>query len=168
MLLLVGRIGRPHGVRGMATVQVTTDSPEQRFAVGASLLTEPSDRGPLVVAHHRWSAGTLLLGFEQVGDRDSAEELRGTKLFVDSDSIEPPADPDTFADFQLVGLRAQDTNGAPLGEVTAVRHGPGGDRLVLNHEGRDILVPFVWAIVPEVDLAGGRVIVDPPEGLLDL
>ncbi|HEX3731549.1 MAG TPA: ribosome maturation factor RimM [Mycobacteriales bacterium] len=168
MLLLTGRIGRPHGVRGLVTVEVVTDSPAQRFAVGASLIAEPAGSGPLTVTHQGWSGKTLLLGFDGVDGRDSAEALRGTELYVDSDQIPPPDDPEIFPDHQLIGLSAQRLDGEVLGKVIEVRHGPGSDYLVLSHDGREVLVPFVWAIVPEVDLAGGRVVIDPPAGLLEL
>lgn len=189
MQLIVGRIGRPHGVRGEVTVDVRTDEPEERFAVGSVLITDPTaaarpaageqpaeDQGELVrvperltVEAIRWHQGRPLITFEGVHDRDIAEALRGVLLCVDSADVSPPSDPDEFSDHQLVGLTAVSPAGETLGEVTRVDHAPTSDLLVLRRpEGRTALIPFVKAIVPEVDLAGGRVVVDPPAGLLDL
>ncbi|GAB3801341.1 hypothetical protein GCM10027605_18610 [Micromonospora zhanjiangensis] len=95
--------------------------------------------------------------------------MRGTLLQVDSADVAEPTDPDEFNDHQLVGLRVVTPAGEPLGEVARIDHAPASDLLVLRRpEGRTALIPFVKAIVPEVDLAAGRVVVDPPAGLLDL
>lgn len=189
MLLIVGRIGRPHGIRGEVTVEVRTDEPEERFAVGSVLLTDPTAapagavvgepsgddkhlvRVPerLTVEAARWHQGRLLVLFEGVYDRDVAEALRDVLLGVDSADVAPPTDPDEFNDHQLVGLTAVTPAGERLGEVARIDHAPASDLLVLHRpEGRTALIPFVKAIVPEVDLAGGRVVIDPPDGLLDL
>jgi len=169
MQLVVGVILRPHGVRGEVVVDVTTDEPAARYVVGAALATDPADAGPLTVEALRPHQGRLLIAFEGVPDRDAAQSLRGVKLCVDTADIAPPEDPDEFADYQLVGLAAVDPDGQRLGEVVRVQHGPGADLLVLRlPEGREALVPFVKAIVPEVDLGAGRVVLTPPGGLLDL
>ncbi|MFI7697492.1 ribosome maturation factor RimM [Nonomuraea sp. NPDC049480] len=166
MQLVVGRIGRPHGVRGDVTVEVRTDEPERRFAVGTSIATDPAGRGPLVVAGCRWHKDVLLVTFEGVTDRDAAADLRGTLLVIDSAEVEPSDDPDEFHDHQLIGLAVETVSGEPVGEVEDVLH-HGQDLLVVRREGQDeALIPFVKALVPEVDLAGGRLVVDPPEGLL--
>ncbi len=173
MQLIVGRILRPHGVRGEVVVEVTTDDPEQRYEPGSVLATEPGSAGPLVIEGVRPHQGRLLVTFEGVEDREQADELRGVRLWVDSADLAPPEDPDEYHDFQLVGLAAVDgrveTAGDKLGEVVRVDHGPGHDMLVLRLvDGRQALVPFVRAIVPEVDVPGGRLVLTPPEGLLDL
>ncbi|MBB5778071.1 16S rRNA processing protein RimM [Nonomuraea jabiensis] len=164
--LVVGRIGRPHGVRGEVTVEVRTDDPELRFAVGTSIATDPAGRGPLVVAGRRWHKGFLLLTFEGITDRDVADELRGTMLVIDSAEVAPSDDPDEFHDSQLIGLTVETAAGEPVGEITDVLH-HGQDLLVVRRAGADeALIPFVKALVPEIDLEGGRLVVDPPEGLL--
>lgn len=194
MLLIVGRIGRPHGIRGEVTVEVRTDEPDVRFAVGSVLRTEPAAAGGpgqaaagapspgappggvlvrvpdrLTVEAIRWHQGRLLVLFEGVYDRNLAEALRGTLLCVDSAEVTEPEDPDEYHDHQLVGLAVVTPTGERLGEVARIEHAPASDLLVLRRaEGRTALIPFVKAIVPEVDLAGGRVVVDPPGGLLDL
>ncbi|GAA3135611.1 hypothetical protein GCM10020001_067820 [Nonomuraea salmonea] len=108
----------------------------------------------------------LLVAFEGVHDRDAAEELRGTMLVIDSADVTPPDDPDEFHDHQLIGLAVQTVAGEPVGEVEDVLH-HGQDLLVVRRKGQDdALIPFVKALVPEVDLEAGRLVVDPPEGLL--
>ena len=169
MDLVVGRIGRPHGVRGEVTVEVRTDDPDARFAPGSSLRTEPAERGPLTVAAVHPRSGGLVLAFEGVGSREEAEALRGIVLVVDSAELPEIEDADEWYDHQLVGLAAVDPAGAALGEVADVVHAPASDLLVVRDvDGREHLVPFVRELVPAVDVPGGRVVVDPPEGLLDL
>lgn len=162
---VVGRVGRPHGLRGEVTVQVRTDFPEQRFAVGAQL---HGDTGRVftveTVRPHR---GVLLVRFTGTTDRAAAAELRGHTLSVDAAELPELADPDEFYDHQLEGLAAVGTDGQALGTVREVVHAPASDLLVLDTANGEVLVPFVHAIVPEVDLAGGRVVLDPPAGLLD-
>ncbi|MBM7081553.1 ribosome maturation factor RimM [Micromonospora sp. WMMD734] len=194
-MLIVGRIGKPHGIRGEVTVEVRTDEPEARFAPGAVLSTEPGATpraaaprrgeaepaptvdpgvvyevpGELTIESARWHQGRMLVAFEGVLDRETAEALRGTLLGVDSASVAPPEDPEEFHDHQLVGLAVVTPAGEHLGEVAKIDHAPASDLLVLRRpQGGSALIPFVKAIVPEVDLAGGRVVVDPPAGLLDL
>ncbi|EEP73946.1 ribosome maturation factor rimM [Micromonospora sp. ATCC 39149] len=185
MRLIVGRIGKPHGIRGEVTVEVRTDEPEARFAPGSVLATEPGAVPPanpasgpgvpfrvpaeLTVESARWHQGRLLVVFDGILERDVAEALRGTLLGVDSADVAPPEDPEEFHDHQLVGLAVVTPAGEHLGEVVKIDHAPASDLLVLRRpEGRTALIPFVKAIVPEVDLAGGRIVVDPPSGLLDL
>ena len=167
--LTVGRIGKPQGLRGEVTVEVRTDAPDVRFADGASLLTEPAERGPLIVESSREQNGRLMVAFVGVADRSQAELLRNTLLQVDAADVPASQDPDEFHDTQLVGLVAELPDGSRLGEVTEVLHLPQGDVLAVRREGApEVLVPFVRAMVPEVDVVGGRVVIDPPEGLLEL
>jgi 16S rRNA processing protein RimM len=170
MQLVVGRITRPHGVRGELTVEVRTDDPELRLAAGAVLETEPAVAGPLIVAGTRWHSGRLLVRFADVHDRTAAESLRGTLLLVDSADLEDLSDPDSYRDHQLVGLTVVGADGAAVGTVTDVLH-HGQDLLVVAgsgpRAGAEILIPFVGAIVTEVNLEARLVRVDPPTGLLD-
>ena len=107
--------------------------------------------------------------FVETPDRTAAEPLRGTRLIVDVTSLGPTGDPDEFHDHQLEGLRAELEDGSVVGTVREILHGPAGELLVLSRAGApDALVPFVHAIVPTVDLVGGRVVLTPPEGLLDV
>lgn len=167
-LVVVGRVGRPQGVRGEVTVEVRTDDQAERFADGAILLTDPAERGPLTVDHARDHSGRLVVAFAGVADRTAAELLRDTLLLVDIRSLAPIDDPEEFHDWQLRGLRARLVDGEQVGTVTDVLHLPHGDVLAVERPDRgEVLVPFVRAIVPEVDLAGGAVVLDPPPGLLD-
>jgi 16S rRNA processing protein RimM len=171
--VVVGRIGRPHGVRGLATVEVRTDDPDLRFAPGAVLLTDPPERGPLTVVDKRWHSGTLLLQLsgpsgEAYDVREAVDQLRNTLLLVPIADLPEIEEPDSFYDHQLVGLTARMPDESVLGEVVAVRHEAQDLLVVRRAEGGEALIPFVAAIVPTVDVAGGFLVVDPPEGLLDL
>ena len=171
---MVGRIGRPQGIKGEVTVEVRTDDPQDRFAAGRVLVTDPVERGPLTVESSRQQGKYLVVLFcgpdgTLVADRNAAELLRDTLLLVDVADLPPLADEDEYYDTQLVGLAAELTDGSSLGEVTDVLHLPGGDVLVVRRShGVEALVPFVRAIVPTVDLPSGRLVVDPPDGLLGL
>lgn len=168
MEVVVGRIGRPHGVRGDVNVESRTDDPDRRFTPGTALVTDRADRRTLVVDGYRWHSGRLLLHFEGVTDRTAVESLRGVLLSTDVDPDETPGDPDEYYDHQLVGLSVVDTDGVVVGTVRELVHGA-QDLLVVTRPGAgDAMVPFVRALVPEVDLAGGRLVVDLPDGLLDL
>lgn len=174
--VLVGRIGKPHGLRGEVTVEVRTDEPGRRFATGTTLRAEAPQqtqargdrpRGPLTVAGTRWHQSVLLVTFEGVHSREDAEALRDTLLHVSVPTDLSPDDPEEFYDYQLVGLSVVDTDGSALGVVTAVQHGAAQDLLgVRATDGRNVLVPFVTQLVPEVDLAGGRVVVADRPGLV--
>jgi 16S rRNA processing protein RimM len=173
MQVTVGRIGRPHGVRGDVVVGVRTDEPELRFAPGSRLDTDPVGVGPLTVTGYRWHSGDLLVRFEGIGDRTAAAELGGTWLLADSATFAALDDPDLFRDGDLVGLSVRTVDGTVVGTVTDVLH-HGQDVLAIQPaatggaRGGQILIPFVKAIVPEVDIPGGVVVIDPPEGLLNL
>lgn len=170
---MVGRIGRPHGVKGEVSIEPRTDEPDRRFAAGAQLKTEqkrPGAPGPahLTVAGTRWHSGRLLVRFEEINDRNEAEAARGTMLAIPLDPDESPADPDEYYDYQLVGLTVVTTDGRTVGELKEIVHGSAQDLLVITApEGAaDVLVPFVTALVPEVDVPGGRIVVVDLPGLL--
>jgi 16S rRNA processing protein RimM len=164
MQLTVARIGRAHGLRGEVALDVRTDDPAGRFARGAVLRTDPASAGPLTVATVREHQGRLLVGFAEVGDRTAAEALRGVELVVEAVASD---EEDAWYPHELVGLRAEDSDGEVLGTVEGLDHLPAHDVLVLREPGGErTLVPFVHAIVPVVDVAGGRVVIDPPGGLL--
>ena len=168
--LVVGRIGKPHGLRGEVSVEPRTDEPERRFAVGARLGAERNRPGAqpaatFTVSGTRWHSGRLLVTFEEIADRNAAEDARGTMLVVPVDPDERPDDPEEFYDHQLVGLAVVTTSGEPLGDLTEVVHGAAQDLLVVAQGDREVLVPFVSELVPEVDLAAGRVVVDDRPGL---
>ena len=164
--LLVGKIGRAHGIRGDLTIDVRTDEPERRFAPGTVFETR---RGPLTVQSMRWHSSRLLLHFDEVPDRTAAETLRGTELRIEVPADERPADPEEFYDHQLVGLAVHDGAGAVVGEVAEVVHLPSQDLLVVRRPGpggQDAMVPFVSEFIPTIELAAGRLVVADPAGLL--
>ncbi|MDR1512918.1 MAG: ribosome maturation factor RimM [Propionibacteriaceae bacterium] len=162
----VGRIVKAHGVKGEVAVEVRTDTPDARFFVGAELQLEKGHES-LTVAAVRWHQGRLLVSFEEVRDRTDAEALAGSVLTIDVDPDEATGDPEEFYDHQLVGLRAETEDGVDIGSVADVVHVPGQELLVLDTVGGERIVPFVAALVPQVDLGGGRIVVARLEGLLD-
>jgi 16S rRNA processing protein RimM len=167
MDLVVGRIGRPHGVHGDVSVDVRTDDPERRYAPGSVLTTDPG-RVELTVVRSRWHHGRLLVEFEGCTDRTAAEALRGQHLVVDSESA-AATEADEYWDHQLIGLDVFLVDGGQVGVVEDVAHLPGSEMLVVRRPaGDEVLVPFVATMVPTVDLAARRVVVSPPPGLLEL
>ncbi len=166
--VIVGRIGRAHGIHGDVAIAVRTDEPELRFAVGASLLAGPPGDRMLWVRQIRWHSGRLLCSFADVGDRTAAAQLTGSILEAEIDVAQRPSEPDEFYDRHLVGLRALRENGHELGTIQQVMHLPGHDVLsIATPDGMELLVPFVSQLVPDVDLDTGVVIVRPPKGLFD-
>lgn len=179
MRVIVGRAGRPHGIRGEVVIGVRTDEPDLRFAVGAAVDVSSSpdeadeaDAVPdqrLTIASKRWHSGQLLVSFAGITDRTVASELTGRWLSVDSSQLPDTGDPDEFRDHELIGLNVRTAGGEPVGVVTDVLH-YGQDLLVVRRQdepGGEALIPFVKAIVPEVDIRAGVVVIDPPPGLLD-
>jgi 16S rRNA processing protein RimM len=166
--VIVARIGRPHGIKGEVSVEVRTDDPESRLAPGTVLRTDPEAAGPLTITTGRVHSGRLLLTFDGCLTRSGAERLRNVLLVADVDPDERPEDPEEYFDRHLVGLRVETVAGHQVGELAEVLHLPGQDVLVIRRgDDREALVPFIAEFVPEVDLDGGRIVVDPPEGLLE-
>ena len=166
MQLVVARIGRAHGVLGEATIEVRTDQPEDRFFIGSVLATEPESFGPLTISSVRDHNGTLLLGFEGVSDRNEIEKLRNVLLLADVD-IEADSTEDDFHVQQLLQCEVTTEDGAVIGKVTDVINLPGQDVLAVSYNDREVLIPFVKAIVPTVDIKNRKIVIVPPLGLLD-
>ena len=162
--VLVGTLGRAHGLRGEISVNLRTDEPERRFAVGAPVLIGGRPRS---VAALRWHAGTLLVRFDGVTDRTGAEALRGEEVWARVPAGEAPAADGEFYDRQLFGVQVRDAAGEPVGTIGEVLHLPAQDVLVVRTASGDRLVPFVTELVPVVDLAAGFVQVADVRGLLD-
>jgi 16S rRNA processing protein RimM len=168
MQLVVGRIGRAHGIKGEVTVEVRTDDPELRLGPGAVLATDPAGVGPLTIESGRVHSGRLLLRFAGVGDRTAAEALRNTLLIAEIDPAETPEDPEEFYDHQLIDLDVVTVDGTELGRITEVAHLPAQDLLIVERpDGGEVMIPFVAEIVTGIDLDEQRAIVDPPRGLID-
>lgn len=168
MRVVVARIGRALGVRGDVLIDVRTDEPERRFRVGADLLVADSERA-LRIESVRDHSGRLCVHFVGFDDRTAAESLTGLLLEVDRDPAERPEDPDEFYDDALLGLAVVTEDDERVGTVAEVLHLPAQDVLAVRSaaDDREILIPFVSEIVPVVDIDAGRIVVRPPEGLLD-
>ena len=166
MQLVIGRIGRAHGVRGDLFVEPMTDEPDHRYADGTVLMT--SDNTTLTVATSKWHSGRFVVHFAGVDDRNTAEALRGQTLTIDVDPTELPEDPDEFYDHQLVGLSVALEDGSVIGVIGEVIHLPSQDLLSVTREGdTEVLIPFVMEFVPEIDLESRTVTITPPPGLLN-
>ena len=163
--VVVGVVGRAHGIRGDVAITVRTDEPERRFVPGARLRVEGSAR-VLTVESARDHSGRLLVVFEELPDRTAAEQARGLVLVTDVAVDERPSDDGEYFDRQLVGLEVVTADGSSVGRVRAVLHPGGQDLLEIGTASGPRLVPFVEALVPEVDLAGGRLVVADVPGLL--
>lgn len=164
MELIVATIGRARGLRGEVGIDLRTDDPRTRLRVGTVLATDPPEAGPLTVVGARRQGERWYLALAEVTDRTAAEALRGVHLVAEA---AVSAEPDAWYPHELAGLRAEAPDGTLLGEVTGIEHLPAHDLLVLREVGgQRTLIPFVHAIVPVVDVAAGRVVVDAPRGLL--
>ncbi|MEZ5211855.1 ribosome maturation factor RimM [Gordonia sp. (in: high G+C Gram-positive bacteria)] len=169
MDLVIGRVAKTHGVRGELVVDVRTDDPGERFAVGTVLRGRAAKGGGeknYTVTAARPHAGRLLVSLAGVGDRTAGDALRGTLFLIDAADVDSGDDPDEFYDHELIGLPVSTVDGDAVGEIADVLHLPGGEILsVTTPAGAEVLIPFVTEIVPTVSREG--VVVDPPEGLLD-
>jgi 16S rRNA processing protein RimM len=163
--VVVGLIGRAHGIRGDVTIDVRTDEPERRFAVGQTLRAEDGLR-TFTVASARDHSGRLLVHFEQLPDRTAAEAARGIVLVADVDPAERPEDEEEFYDRQLIGLEVRAVDGAHVGTVADVLHLPLQDTLEVDTDDGVRLIPFVSAVVPRVDLTAGELHLADVPGLL--
>lgn len=167
MKLQVARIGKPHGIRGEVTVQVLTDAPGDRFVPGTEFVVEPASAGPLSVESARWNKDILLLAFEGIETRNQAETLRGAKLFIETEELDEDDD-EGWYEHELVGLEAR-VGSQVVGKIAALHTLPVQDLLVVEtSDGKEILVPFVEQIVPEVNVADGFVLLTPPDGLFEV
>jgi 16S rRNA processing protein RimM len=167
-MALVGRIARAHGIRGQVIVNPETDFPEERFKPGATLYTE---RGgavtPLTLTTARFQNGRPVIGLEGVETMNDAETYAGLELRVPRESL--PALPEgTFYHHDLVGCRVVTRGGEDVGVVEAVEGTLGGSRLVVDGGTKEILIPLANEICRTIDVAGKRIVIDPPDGLLDL
>ena len=168
--LRVGRLVKAHGLKGALKLELYTDDPERRFTPGAEFALQVPTSSPwhgrtLTLAELRWYNGQPVAFFEGVADRTAAESLVKAILWIDQDAAEEPED-DAWYDYQLVGLTAL-RDGEPVGRVVRVEHFPAQDLLVVDTGEREVLVPFVSAIVPSVDIEAGTVTLTPPTGLFE-
>jgi 16S rRNA processing protein RimM len=168
MQLQVARIGKPHGIRGEVTVQVLTDAPGDRFVPGTKFIVEPASAGPLTVFSARWNKDILLLAFDEIETRNEAETLRGAKLFIETEEIGADDDDEGWYEHELVGLDVR-VGADVVGKVSGLHTLPVQDLLVVTtNDGKEVLIPFVEQIVPEVNVGEKYVLVTPPPGLFEV
>jgi 16S rRNA processing protein RimM len=169
MRVVVARVGRALGVKGDVLVDVLTDEPERRLIAGADVYVMGSGR-TLRIESERPHGGRLCLHFVGIDDRTAAEALTGSMLEAERAAGERPEDPDEYYDDELVGLEVFTESGERVGAVTEVLHLPGQDVLAVRAtpDADEILVPFVAEIVPMVDIDAARIVIRPPDGLLDI
>ena len=158
----VGTVGKPHGLHGTVVVHPETDNPE-RFVAGAALETD-SGR-VLTIRTVKRSEAVLLVSFVDIDDRDAAESLRGRVLSIDP-SQRRILSADEFWPEDLIGLEVRDPSGAVIGSIKAVDADSPQSRLTIATQQGDFIVPLVTALVPEINLAGRYLVVEPIEGLL--
>lgn len=172
--LRVGRLVKAHGLKGALKLELYTDDPDRRFTPGASFTLQVPEASPwhgktVTVRDLKWMNSHAVLFLEDVDDRTAAESLVRAILWIDEDAADAPTEDDAWYDHQLVGL-AVVRDGETVGRVIRVDHLPAQDLLIVAPPvpgEAEILVPFVKAIVPEVDIAAGRVVVTPPAGLFE-
>ncbi|MFI5713300.1 ribosome maturation factor RimM [Kribbella sp. NPDC051620] len=168
MLVIVGRIGRAHGIKGEVGMIVRTDDPDLRFADGAKLVTVSTPPRTLTVESSRWHSGRLLVKFTDSPDRTAAENLRNLEVQAEIAEDERPEDPEEYYDRELIGLKVRTTDEVEAGEVIDVIHLPSQDLLEIRRPaGNAVLVPLVEELVPTIDLDSGYVVVADRPGLLD-
>lgn len=163
--MLMGVITGAHGVRGEVRVKSFTGEPAAIAAYGP--LEDERGARRFNLALCGTVRGMLIARLEGVADRNAAERLKGTQLYLRRAALPPPAE-EEYYHADLIGLAVELTNGGTLGRVRAVHDFGAGDSLeVEKPDGKVVVVPFTETVVPVVDIAGGRLVVDPPEGLLD-
>jgi 16S rRNA processing protein RimM len=167
-MVLVGRIARPHGLRGHVIVNPETDFVDDRFVSGATMWTR-SDRGEelLTISSARVQNGRPVIGFSGFASIDAVERLSGLELRVPEESLHALGD-GAYYQHQLVGCSVQTVGGEPIGEVVRVEGGAGGSLLAIRSTRGEVLVPFAQHICVEIDVAERRIVIDPLEGLLEL
>jgi len=171
--LRVGRLVKAHGLKGALKLELYTDDPDGRFAPGAAFTLQVPEASPwhgktVTVREFRWMNTHPVVFFDGIDDRTAAESLVRAILWIDQDAAEA-SEEDAWYDHQLVGLDVI-RDDAVVGRVVRVDHLPAQDLLIVRPSGeaeREVLVPFVAAIVPEVDIAAGRIVVTPPVGLFE-
>jgi 16S rRNA processing protein RimM len=167
-MAVVGRIARAHGIRGQVIVNLETDFPEERFKPGATLFAE---RGgaltPLTLTTVRFQNGRPVIGLQGVETMNDAEQLAGLELRVPVEELTSLPE-GTFYHHDLVGCRVVTKDGHDVGMVEGVEGTFGGSRLIVSKGAGEILIPLATDICPTIDIAGKRIVIDPPEGLLDL
>ena len=167
-MVLVGRIARPHGLRGEVIVSPETDFVEERFTSGATMWTH-SDRGDetLTISSARVQNGRPVVGFAGFASLEDVERLAGLELRVPEESLQSLGE-GAYYQHQLVGCGVETVSGTQVGTVVRVDGGAGGSLLAVAGARGEVLIPFAQHICVEIDVAARRIMVDPPDGLLEL
>ncbi|MCW2287983.1 16S rRNA processing protein RimM [Leucobacter luti] len=169
--LRVGRLTKPHGLKGGIKLELFTDNPELRFTPGAEFHLQVPEDSPwfgraITMRELRWFNESPVGFFEELNDRSDAESIVRAILWIDEQAVADGEEDNAWYDHQLVGLDVV-RDSEKLGTVAEVRHFPAQDLLVVTTEAGAVLVPFVEAIVPRVDIEAGIVYVTPPTGLFE-
>ncbi|GGE86439.1 ribosome maturation factor RimM [Mycetocola zhadangensis] len=169
--LRVGRLTKAHGLKGAIKLELFTDDPAARFVPGAVFTLQVPTGSPwhgktLTLSELRWYNGHAVGFFEGVADRTAAETLIKAILWIEQDTAEPSTEEDAWYDHQLVGL-AVSRDGETIGSVARVEHFPAQDLLIVKTASGEVMLPFVKALVPAVDIAAGVVTITPPAGLFE-
>ncbi|MHC5795581.1 ribosome maturation factor RimM [Lacisediminihabitans sp. FW035] len=169
--LRVGRLTKAHGLKGAIKVELYTDAPERRFVPGAVFTLQVPTGSPwhgktLELIELKWYNLQPVAFFKDVSDRSAAEGLIKAILWIDHDLAAASDEEDAWYDHQLVGLAVM-RDGIRVGTVSQVDHLPSQDLIHVATDAGEVLVPFVKAIVPTVDIAAGTLVVTPPDGLFE-
>ena len=169
--LRVGRLLKAHGLKGAIKLELYTDDPALRFVPGSVYTLQVPDDSPWIgktvtLMELKWYNDHAVVFLDGVTDRDTAESLVKAILWVDEDTDSRPAEEDAWYDYQLVGLTVR-RNGDSVGTITRVDHFPAQDLLIIDTGDREVMVPFVKAIVTGVDIEAGTMDIDPPTGLFE-
>jgi 16S rRNA processing protein RimM len=169
-MAVVGRVARPHGIRGHVVINLETDFPHERFHVGAELFVGDAAKGlpkRVVISTVRFHNERPIVGFEGVAGMDEAAALAGSELRVPREWL-APLPPEMFYRHDLVGCEVDRLDGSHVGQVTEVEGTLAGSRLVVATGRGEVLVPLAAEICRSIDVAGKRIVIDPPDGLLEL
>ena len=169
--LRVGRLLKAHGLKGAIKLELYTDSPKERFQIGAVLELQVPEESPwfgkfVTVADLKWYNTHPVIFLEGISDREAAEGLIKAILLVDQPLDVSPQEPDAWYDHQLAGLKVVRA-GVEIGILTRVDHMPAQDLLIIKTANGDVLLPFVKAFVPKVDVSAGLIEITPPGGLFE-
>ena len=169
--LRVGRLLKAHGLKGAIKLELYTDSPNERFQPGTVLELQVPEDSPwfgksVKVTELRWYNSMPVVFLDGITDRNKAETLIRAILLVETDLAASPPEPEAWYDHQLVGLKVQ-REGSEIGEIARVDHFPAQDLLAIKTPSGEVLLPFVKAFVPEVDVDAGKVTITPPGGLFE-
>ena len=167
-MVLVGRIARAHGNRGQVIVDPVTDFPEERFKAGSMVHIRRGDTAePVTIESVRFHRGRPIVALAGIDTMDAAEGLAGIELRIADDALQPlPAG--SYYHHDLIGCSVETSRGAAIGRVTEVEGDAAGSRLVVQTLNGEVLIPMAEGICASVDVTGKRIVVEPPEGLLDL